>query len=79
MKIRLRLIRARPNFYMLSDNPNVSLGIIDCSIHTVFIALKNDFRKKHIYMLAYTPVELNSPEILAKFSIIPARKNQLIQ
>ena len=25
MKIRLRLIRARPNFYMISDNPNVSL------------------------------------------------------
>ena len=28
MKIRLRLIRARPNFYMISDNPNVSLGIV---------------------------------------------------
>ena len=27
MKIRLRLIRARPNFYMTSD---VSLGIVDC-------------------------------------------------
>ena len=25
MKFRLRLIRARPNFYMISDNPNVSL------------------------------------------------------
>ena len=34
MKIRLRLIRARPNFYMISDNPNVSLGIVDCSLHT---------------------------------------------
>ena len=30
MKVRLRLIRARPNFYMISDNPNVSLGIVDC-------------------------------------------------
>ena len=30
MKIRLRLIRARPNFYVISDNPNVSLGIVDC-------------------------------------------------
>ena len=29
-KIRPRLIRARPNFYMFSDNPNVSLGIVDC-------------------------------------------------
>ena len=29
MKIRLRLIRPRPNFYLISDNPNVSLGIVD--------------------------------------------------
>ena len=32
MKIRRRLVRARPNFYMISDNPNVSLGIVDCSL-----------------------------------------------
>ena len=30
LKTRLRLFRARPNFYMISDNPNVSLGIVDC-------------------------------------------------
>ena len=29
VKIRLRLIRARPNFYLISDKPNVSLGIVD--------------------------------------------------
>ena len=34
MKIRLRLIRARPNFYMISDNPKVSLGIPACSLYT---------------------------------------------
>ena len=32
MKIRLRLIRARPNFYMISYNPNVSLGIVESSL-----------------------------------------------
>ena len=32
IKFGLRLIRARPNFYMISDNPNVSLGIVDCSL-----------------------------------------------
>ena len=32
MKTSLRLFRARPNFYMLSDNSNVSLGIVDCSL-----------------------------------------------
>ena len=29
MKPRLRLIRAGPKFYMISDNPKVSLGILD--------------------------------------------------
>ena len=42
MKIKLRLIRARPSFYMISDNPNVSLGIVDCSLYTRRIALKDD-------------------------------------
>ena len=46
MKVRLRLIRARPNFYMISDNPNVSLGIADCSLYTRRIALKDDYHKK---------------------------------
>ena len=40
MKVRLWLIRARPNFYMISDNPNVSLGIVDCSLYTRRTALK---------------------------------------
>ena len=46
MKVRPRLIRARPNFYMISDNPNVSLGIVDCSLYTRRIALKDDYHKK---------------------------------
>ena len=79
MKIRLRLIRARPNFYMISDNPNVSLGIVDCSLYTRRIPLKDDFHKKRMDMLAYTPVEYNFLEILAKTFIIPFRQNQFIQ
>ena len=59
MKIRLRLIRARPNFYMISDNANVSLGIIDCSLHTRRFALRDDYHMKRMDMLAYTPVEFN--------------------
>ena len=79
MKVRLRLIRARPNFYMISDNPNVSLGIVDCSIYTRRIALKDDYHKKRMNMLAYTPVEFNYLETLANTFIIPARQNQFIQ
>ena len=79
MKVRLRLIRARPNFYMISDNPNVSLGIVDCSLYTRRIALKDYYHKKRMDMLAYTPVEFNYLETLAKTFIIPARQNQFIQ
>ena len=79
MKIRLRLIKARPNFYIISDNPNVSLGIVDCSHYTRRIALKDDYHKKGMDMLAYAPVEYNYLETLAKTFIIPARQNQFIQ
>ena len=79
MKIRLRLITARPKFYMISDNPNVSLGIVDCSLYTRRIALKDECHKKRMEMLAYTPVEFNYLETLGKIFFNPARQNQFIQ
>ena len=79
MKNSLRLIRARPNLYMISDNPNVSLGIVDCSVYTRRIALKDDCHKKRKDMFAYTPVEFKYSETLAETFIIPARQNQFIQ
>ena len=33
-KIRIKLYRARPSFYKLSGNPDVSLKIVDCSLFT---------------------------------------------
>ena len=72
MKVRLRLIRARPSFYMISDNPNVSLGIVDCSLYTRRIALKDDYHKKRMDIIAYTPVEFNYLETFAKAFTIPA-------
>ena len=79
MKIRLRLIRARPNFYLISENPNVSLGIVDCSLYTRRSALMDDYHKKRMDMIAYTPVEFNYLKTLAKIFIIPARQKQFIQ
>ena len=79
MKFRLRLIRARPNFYMISDNPNVSLEIVDCSLYTRRIALKDDYHKQRMDRLTYVPVEYNYLETLANTFIIPARQNQFIQ
>ena len=46
MKTRLRLIRARPIFHMISDNPDVSLGIVDSSLYTRRIALKDNYHEK---------------------------------
>ena len=64
---------------MIGDNPNVSLGIIDCSLYTRRIALKDGYHKKRMDMLAYTPLEFNYLETLAKIFIIAARQNQFIQ
>ena len=64
---------------MISENPNVSLGIVDCSLYICRIALKDDSHKKRMDMLAYTALEFNYLETLAKTFIIPARQNQFIQ
>ena len=72
-------MRARPIFYMISDNPNVSLGLFDCSLYTRRIARKHDYRRERMDMLAYTPVEFSFLETLAKTFIIPAGQNNSIQ
>ena len=79
IEVRIPLIRAQPNFYMISDNPNVSLGFVDCSLHTWRVMQKEDYHKKRMSQLAYAPVEYNYMETLAKTFIIPARQNQFIQ
>ena len=79
MKVRIRLIRERPNFYMIIDNPNVGLGIVDCSLYIRRIGLKEAYHKRRMDMLAYAPVEYNNMETLAKTFIIPSSQNQFIQ
>ena len=64
---------------MISDNPNVSLGIVDCSLYTRRIAPKDDYHKKRMDMLAYAPEEANYFKTLTTTFIIPARQNQSIQ
>ena len=78
-KNRLSLIRARPNFYMISDNINVSLGIAACSLYNGRIAVKNDQNRKRINMLAFTPVEFNYLETLAKNSSFKPDKTSFFQ
>ena len=64
---------------MISDNPNVRFGIVDCSLYTRHFALKHDYHKKRMDMIAYTPVGFNYMETLAKIFLIPAERNQIIQ
>ena len=79
MKVRFRLTRARRIFYMINDNPNVSLGVVDCSLYTRRIALKVEYYKKRMDQLAYNPVEYNYLVSLAKTFMISARQSQFIQ
>ena len=62
---------------MSSDN--VSLGLVDSSLYTCHIACKGDYHNKRMDMLAYTPVNFNQLETLAKTFNIPARQNQFVQ
>ena len=75
MKVRLQLIRGRPNFYMIRDNPIVSLELVDCSLYTRRIALKDDYHQKRMDI----PVEFIFLETLAKTFSIPAGENQFIR
>ena len=56
MKGRVRLNRVQPNFYMISENPDISLAIVDCSLYTRRVMLKEDYHKNRMSQLAYGPV-----------------------
>ena len=64
---------------MISDNPNVNNGNVDCSLYTRHLALKGDYHKKRMVMLAYTPMKFNYLTPLVKTFITLARQNQFIQ
>ena len=63
---------------MISDNPNVSPGIVDCSNSSRSSALTDDYYKKPMVMVAYPSVEFNYLKTLTKTFIIPAWQNQFI-
>ena len=78
MEKRLRLIRARPNFYLISDNSNVSRGFVDCSHYTRRVALEDEYNEEGMDMFAYTPKEFNYMT-LEKTFVTSARQNHFIQ
>ena len=78
-KVRIKLIRARPYFYMTKENPKVSLGFVICFLYIRRVMFKEDYRKKRLSQLPYAPVEYNYMESLAKTYIIPAQQKQFMQ
>ena len=73
------MIRARPNFYMISDNANVSLGSDDSSLYTHRIAPGDGNHMEKKDRLACAPVEFNYMETLAKTFINPTTEIQFKQ
>ena len=77
IKDRLCLIRARADFYMISDNRNFSLGLL--TLHSLYCPQGWLSQQRNGHACLNVPVEFNFSEPLSKTSIIPARQNQFIQ
>ena len=78
-KVRIKLTRARPNFYMLSDNPNFSLKIADFSLFTRKILVAEPNHQYLQWNLEREPAHYNYIETIARTFITPSRQNQFIQ
>ena len=77
-KTRIKLIRARPHYYMLFYNPNVIMKIVNCSLFTrrSLVAEPN-----HQYLqlnLEREPAHYNYMETIARTFFIPSRQSQFI-
>ena len=80
MKIRLRLNRTRTSFYMISDNPNDSRGMLVLAKPQRYsYCSQGCLSRKRMDMLVYIRVEFDYLETLANTFIIPASKNQFIR
>ena len=78
-KVRLKLIRARPNFYMISYNPHVSLKVLDCCLFTRRVVVNEVYYQTIKYQLTHQPACYNFMETITRTFIIPLGQNQFIQ
>ena len=78
-KVRLKLIRARPNFYMISYNPHVSPKVLDCSLFTRRVVVNEVYHQTIKYQLTHQPACYNFMETMARTFIIPSGQNQFTQ
>ena len=78
-KIRLKLIRARPSFYMVSYNPHVSLKVFDCSLFTRPVVVNEVYHQTIKCQLTHQPACYNFMGTIARTFIIPSGQNQFFQ
>ena len=78
-KVRLKLICARPTFYIVSYNPHVSLKVLECSLFTRRVIVNEVYRQTIKYQLTHQPACYNFMETIARTFIIPSGQNQFIQ
>ena len=78
-KVRLKLIPARPNFYMISYNPHVSLKVLDCSLFTRRVVVNEVYHQTIKHQLTHQPACCNFMETIARTFIILLGQNQVIQ
>ena len=64
---------------MLSDNPNFSLKIVDCSLFTRRILVAEPTHQNLQGNLEKEPAQYNYMETIVRTFIIPSRQNQFIQ
>ena len=78
-KVRLKLIRARPNFFMISYNPHVHLKVFDCSLFTRRVVVNEVYRQTIKYQLTHQPACYKFMETISRTFIIPSGQNQFVQ
>ena len=78
-KVRLKLIRARHNLYMISYNPHVSLKVLDCSLFTRGVVVNEVYHQTIKYQLTHQPACYNFMETIARTFIISSGQNQFFQ
>ena len=78
-KDRNKLNRARPNFYLLSDNPKLNLKIVNFSLFTRRNLVADSNHQYLQWNVEREPAQYNYMETIARTFIIPSRQNQFIQ
>ena len=77
-KIRLKLIRARPNFYMISYNSHFFLKVLDCSLFARRVVVNEVYYHTIKYQLTHQPACYNFRETIPRMFIILSGQNQFI-